>query len=42
MEVGIWNINAKPEKVSFFRLESESRLEDILCRDICMVTGISA
>ena len=38
IEVGIWNINGTPKKVAFSSLESESKLEDILCRDISLLS----
>lgn len=34
IEVGIWRINEKPEKVNFSAIETESKLESILSQDI--------
>lgn len=38
IEVGIWNINGKPQKVSFSNLESEAKLEDILFEDVSILS----
>ena len=38
IEVGIWKINGKPQRVTFTSLESESRLEDILFEDISILS----
>ena len=34
IEVGLWKLGDRPEPVSFERLESESRLEDLLAQEI--------
>ncbi len=38
IEVGIWNINDTPTKLSFSGLDSEQRLEDILFKDISILS----
>jgi hypothetical protein len=39
IEVGIWRIDGGPQKVSFSRLESESKLEEILDSDISLLSS---
>lgn len=38
IEVGIWRIDKEPQKVNFSSLESESKLEDILTKDISLLS----
>jgi hypothetical protein len=39
IEVGIWRIDGSPQKISFSRLESEAKLEDILNNDISLLSS---
>lgn len=38
IEVGIWRLGAKPEKVSMSAIDSESRLEDALGKDLSILS----
>lgn len=38
IEVGIWRIDGEPQKVSFSSLESEAKLEEILYKDISLLS----
>ena len=38
IEVGIWRLGAKPEKVSLSAIDSESRLEDALAKDLTILS----
>ncbi|MEJ1375704.1 MAG: endonuclease NucS [Candidatus Sedimenticola sp. (ex Thyasira tokunagai)] len=38
IEVGIWKIEDKPKKISFSAMESEAKLENLLCEDISLLS----
>lgn len=38
IELGVWKLGGKPEKISFSAIDSESKLEDILAQDISILS----
>ena len=39
IEIGIWKLGKKPEKISFSRIESEAKLEDTIVQDISILSS---
>ena len=37
IEVGIWKLGQKPQRVNFSALDSEEKLEDMICQDLSIV-----
>ncbi|MBS0264595.1 MAG: DUF91 domain-containing protein [Planctomycetes bacterium] len=38
IEVGIWKLGQKPQRVNFTPLDSEEKLEDVLCQDLSILS----
>jgi hypothetical protein len=39
IEVGIWRLGAKPEKVNMSAIDSELKLEDALAKDLSILSS---
>ena len=38
IEIAIWKLGSEPERVAFSTIESEARLEEVLVKDVTMVS----